>query len=212
VLALLDQQPFDLVLMDLQMPGRGGLDTAALIRASEKETAHRLPIVALTAHVMKGDRERCLAGGMDGYVGKPISEGELWREIERVCPDLHRTVPPRAALLRDSGLDRQAILGRLDGDEKLLREIVNLFLVRSPQMLEQIRQGLATDNARAVSTAAHSLKGSVSTFSQTEVFGTLQELEDSAHSGDLHKAKNLFATLESKLTSFHPALAELGAA
>jgi PAS domain S-box-containing protein len=212
VLALLGREAFDLVLMDLQMPGRGGLETTALIRASEKQTSPRLPILALTAHVMKGDRERCLEGGMDGYVGKPISERELWREIERVCPGSQHTVPPPATLPRDFGLDRQAILGRLDGDENLLREIVDLFLARSPQMLEQIRHGLATDNAHAVSTAAHSLKGSVSTFSQAEVFGTLQELEDSAHSGDLYKAKNLFATLERKLTSFHPALAELGAA
>ncbi len=212
VLALLGRQQFDIVLMDLQMPGRGGLETAALIRANEKDTSQRLPILALTAHVMKGDRERCLEGGMDGYVGKPISECELWSEIERVCPWSHRVVEPPTLLAGDLGLDRQAILGRLDGDENLLREIVDLFLTRSPEMLEQIRQGLATDNPRAVSTAAHSLKGSVSTFSRAEVFETLQELEDSAGSGDMPRAKHLFDELETKLTSFHPALAQLVAA
>jgi CheY-like chemotaxis protein len=213
VLSLLEQESFDLVLMDLQMPGRGGLETVAAIRDRERGTSARLPIVALTAHAMSGDRDRCLEGGMDGYVAKPIVEQELWREMERVCPKASGSAAStRTVIACFPDLNREAILDRLDGDENLLREIIDLFLRRSPEMLEQIRRGLDGEDAPAVAAAAHSLKGSVSTFSQTDVFETLQQLEDSAGSGDLEQARQLFVTLEKKLTCFHPALASLIAA
>ena len=211
--AILEQQEFDVTLMDLQMPIQGGLETAALIRTKEAGIAKHLPIIALTAHVMNGDRERCLAGGMDGYVAKPISEGELWREIERVCPQAQKAPPGELKIAQDvPELDRQAILSRLDGDEVLLREIVDLSLARCPELVERIQEALAAGNCRTVIATAHSLKGSVSTFSRAQVFKILQELEDSASSGDLSKARQVFSVLQSELSRFHPALVQLVAA
>jgi CheY-like chemotaxis protein len=82
VLALLDQNSFDLVLMDVQMPDMDGFDATAAIRAKEKHTGQHIPIIAMTAHAMKGDEERCLESGMDGYVAKPIRPAALFAAIE----------------------------------------------------------------------------------------------------------------------------------
>ncbi|CAN5350426.1 hypothetical protein BH10PLA2_BH10PLA2_23230 [soil metagenome] len=209
-LSILQQQEFDVTLMDLQMPVQGGLETTALIRTAENGSSKHLPIIALTAHVMNGDRERCLEGGMDGYVAKPIAEAELWREIERVCPQaLHSPPGELEPALPPPELNREAILSRLDGDETLLREIVDLFLARSPELVEQIHQALNARDCRAVCATAHSLKGSVSTFSRAEVFEMLQALEDSAAAGDLNKANEIFSDLQHELLRFHPALIQL---
>jgi CheY-like chemotaxis protein len=84
-LAEIEKQPFDVVLMDLQMPGMGGLEATRAIREKERGTGEHLPIIAMTANAMKGDKERCLAAGMDGYVPKPIRAQELFATIEEIC-------------------------------------------------------------------------------------------------------------------------------
>jgi len=89
-LAALDREEFDLVLMDVQMPELDGLETTALIRRRERGTGRHIPIVAMTAHSMKGDRERCLAAGMDGYVSKPLRQKDLQEEMEMV---MHARMP-----------------------------------------------------------------------------------------------------------------------
>jgi PAS domain S-box-containing protein len=209
----LERQEFDLVLMDLQMPIMGGLEATTLWRAKERGSARYVPIIALTAHALKGDRERCLAAGMDGYVAKPITDEALWCAVEQVCQRLPQ-LPPAHVNPEFPGqqLDREAILSRLDGDEALLREIVGLFLARSPEMLEEIRTALAAEDSRSVCRTAHTLKGSVSTFSRALVFDLLQQLEESAGSGDLSKASEVFEALEFELGRFQPALAQLVAA
>jgi PAS domain S-box-containing protein len=211
--ALLDLGKFDLVLMDLQMPVMGGLEVASLVREREKGAANHLPIVALTAHAMPGDRERCLEAGMDGYLTKPISQDALWSMIEVICPHAPRSRPVGiAARGGQQTLDRDAILVRLDGDETLLREIVDLFLQRCPELLADIRKGLAAGNALAVQHAAHSLKGAVSTFSRAHLFDMLQQLENAAAAADLENVACTLEALEAEIERFHPALAELIAA
>ena len=79
---------FDLVLMDVQMPVMGGFEATAAVREMEKGTGKHIPIIALTAHAIKGDRERCLAAGMDGYVGKPLHPEELFEQIEALIPSV----------------------------------------------------------------------------------------------------------------------------
>jgi CheY-like chemotaxis protein len=212
-ISLLGEQSFDLVLTDLQMPVKGGVEVAAWVREQERGTAEHLPIVALTAHAMSADRQRCLLAGMDGYLAKPISQDELWSVIEVVCPQAprFRALATETDTLQEN-LDRTAILNRLDGDEQLLREIVDLFFLRCPELLEGIRQGLVEGNARAVQQAAHSLKGAVSTFSRARLFEILQQIEDSARALELEQANQAFQTLETELNRFHPALAQLVAA
>jgi CheY-like chemotaxis protein len=84
-LAIVAQQPFDLVLMDVQMPEMDGLETTAAIRAQEYGTGRHLPIIALTSHAMQGDQERCFAAGVDAYVSKPMKVDELYAAIDRLC-------------------------------------------------------------------------------------------------------------------------------
>jgi CheY-like chemotaxis protein len=92
-LAAVREEPFDLILMDVQMPVMNGFDATAAIRAGEKQSAAHLPIIALTAHAMKGDRERCLQAGMDGYVSKPIQSQELWQVIDSVLAQTTTPLP-----------------------------------------------------------------------------------------------------------------------
>ena len=112
-ISALKKQAFDLVLMDIQMPVMGGLEAASAIRAEEMRIGGHIPIVAMTAHAMSGDRDRAIQAGMDDYISKPIRFEDLRRAIQRHAP---------------AGLDVAALLEGVSGDRKLLRELVDLFL------------------------------------------------------------------------------------
>ena len=121
-LAALEREEFDLVLMDVQMPEMNGFEATAAIRKKEQTTGGHIPIVAMTAHAMKGDEDRCLSAGMDGYVSKPITPDELFLAISKVVRDGAKPQPDHALF------DRSAILVRVDGDTKRLVELVDVFL------------------------------------------------------------------------------------
>src|SRR5437879_13261288 len=106
--------------MDVQMPEMDGLEATASIRARERATGRHLPIIAMTAHAMKGDRERCLEAGMDGYVSKPVRAADLLEEIDK---QVRRAQPTLRVVL-----DRAALLERLEGDAELLAEMVGALL------------------------------------------------------------------------------------
>ena len=127
---------FDVVLMDVQMPEMDGFEATAAIRRREAGTGRRIPIVAMTAHAMKGDRERCLEAGMDGYVAKPIRADELRLAIDEVLP-----LPGGAAL------SREGVVALFGGDESLFREIAQLFLEDGPGDLRELRKALERGDA-----------------------------------------------------------------
>jgi CheY-like chemotaxis protein len=145
---------FDLALLDLQMPGLDGLQVATEWRKQEAGTASRLPIVALTAHSMKGDRERCLAAGMDGYLAKPIRAAELYRELARFAPAAPADL-----------LSREAILAGCGGDQGLLDELVALFVQRATPRLIEMRQAAADGDVSLLRRLAHSFDGMAASFS-----------------------------------------------
>ncbi len=184
---------FDLVLMDMQMPEMGGAEAIALIRAAEAPTGSHTPIISLTAHALKGDRERCLEAGADGYVSKPIVPAELFREIDATLA--RRSSAGAVDVWSESGL-----LARVGGSEQLLHEIIGLFLEDCPQLVEDIRRGLARGDAPAVSRAAHTLKGSAGNFDAKEVTALAQRLEARAREGDLETSRSTFAMLEKTVT------------
>jgi signal transduction histidine kinase/DNA-binding response OmpR family regulator len=168
-LEALDRAAFDVVLMDVQMPEMGGFEATAAIRARERETGGHLRIVAMTAHAMTGDRERCLAAGMDGYMAKPIDHQILYTVVEQ------ESTGSEGPTYQPS--DREAMLARLDGDERLLQQVVQVFLDDVPERLTAVRSAIDRRDAENLRRAAHALKGAAANLSAMAVFDAAQTLE-----------------------------------
>ena len=203
-LAALEKGKFDLVLMDMQMPEMGGAEAMGHIREAERATGAHIPIVALTAHALKGDRERCLEAGADGYVPKPVSPAMLFREIERVLGG-----QPAQAAPQPDGVDPE-VLARVGSDPEVLREIIQLFLEDCPKQLDAIRAGLASADTGAVYRAAHTLKGSIGNFQAQAIVALLQRLEARAREGDLDTCAKVFEQIEADTQRLLTTLAQTG--
>jgi len=189
---------FDLVLMDVQMPEMDGFEATAVIRKKEEVTGTHLPIIAMTAHAMKGDRERCLAAGMDDYLSKPVKREELLDAIER--HSYESPVPEKERLARKPpALDRAAVLARLDGDEELLAELAGLFIQESPKLLAAIQQAIERADPKGLERAAHALKGSVGNFAVPTAVKAAQTLENMGHEGNLAAADAAYAVLQQEI-------------
>jgi PAS domain S-box-containing protein len=203
-LALLAEQEFDLVLMDVQMPEMNGFEATAAIRQQEETTGRHIPIIAMTAHAIKGDEERCLAAGMDGYVSKPINSEHLFGLIARLAP------PPESERVEpddNNVVDRSAMLGQVDGDPELLSELVTLFLETYPVLLGELREGIRDGSSSRTKEAAHSLRGAVSNFQVTTAVDLAQSLELMGRNGDLQGAEDKFTRLEAEMRRIGAALA-----
>jgi CheY-like chemotaxis protein/HPt (histidine-containing phosphotransfer) domain-containing protein len=175
-LAALADTRFDLILMDIQMPHMGGFEATEEIRRRERETGGHIRIVAMTAHAMTGDRERCLAGGMDGYLSKPIDPALLYATVEQHGD----AVPSQAAPHTPAApcpIDRESLLNRVGGDEELLIEIVQLFLVDCPLRVAAIKEAVAAGNPDEIRLTAHALKGSASNMSADALTAAARTLE-----------------------------------
>jgi CheY-like chemotaxis protein/HPt (histidine-containing phosphotransfer) domain-containing protein len=208
--------PFDLVLMDVQMPEMGGFEATALIRAREKATGGHIPIIAMTAHAMKGDRERCLEAGMDGYVSKPIQPRELWQAIQQVAAAAGRRPVPETRQASSAGsvdaaevLDSAEALRRVGDDLGTLRELVDLFIEDYPRRLADARAALAAGDARKFYVAAHTLKGAVGTLGGKAAYQAAARLEATDLARDRAQAEEACAALEEALEHLQPALLAL---
>ncbi len=196
---------FDVILMDVQMPEMDGLQASSLIREEELAMGAHIPIIAVTAHAMKGDRERCLAAGMDGYITKPINPAELAETIQAAFPNGTK-LPAVHADPDPAGPSDAELLARFDGDSDLLKELAGIFLQGCPRMLEDIREALRAGNATALERAAHALKGSVGNFAMPGPWETAQRLELLAKSGQRSGAADIPHTLEPQLVLFNQIL------
>jgi len=196
----LEMIAYDIVLMDCQMPEMDGFEATRQIREREKQTGGHIPIVALTAHAMAGDRERCLAAGMDDYVPKPINPAELVRVIEKFTPGLQdlkksATSPKEAATPLKDVFDLSQAMAVVGGDKSLLKEIALLFLDNLPDSIAQIEAGVADNDADAVEQTAHSLKGSVSNFGAGRAVEAAYCLERMGKEGNLAGATEAISEL-----------------
>jgi CheY-like chemotaxis protein len=208
VLELLETGDFDLILMDIQMPELGGVEATQRIRARESREGGHIPIVAMTAHAMTGDRERFLAAGMDEYISKPISQERL-REVVR---SLGRQ--PDGAVTGESDpsgispttedasvsppfadgpptIDREGLLARVESDLELLSTLVGVFRADRPNLMGAIEVALQTKDARALGDAAHTLKGALSVFGVEPARSLAERLEKLGREGRLDAAPDL---------------------
>jgi CheY-like chemotaxis protein/HPt (histidine-containing phosphotransfer) domain-containing protein len=198
----LEREAIDLVLMDVQMPEMDGLEATAAIREKEKKTGSHVPIIALTAHAMKGDREKCLAAGTDDYLTKPIRTADLFAAIDRL-KNAKTDAPPSAAPLANetatNAFDIDAALDRVEGDRDLLEEIVRIFSDQCPKTMSEIDSAIRAADLPRLERAAHSLKGSASNLCATGVTQSAAELEASGRSGDHSRCREQFKALESEV-------------
>jgi signal transduction histidine kinase/CheY-like chemotaxis protein len=214
-LALSVSREFDLAFMDVQMPEMDGLSATRAIREREKSSGAHLPIFAMTAHAMKGDRERCLEARMDGYVTKPIRITEIEKSLASVSAAAPVSVAPISHPVHEApadakphpSWDRTQALDRLGGDENLLQELCQIFLQESPKLLEKLRHAVADQDAEAVMRAAHSIKGEVSYLAAGKALQAARALEEMGHGHDLSGTADRFAVLEKELNELYHSMA-----
>ena len=206
--AALETQTFDVVLMDVQMPEMDGFEATAAIRQKEKTIGVHVPIIALTAHAMKGDRERCLAGGMDGYVSKPVQAEELIKAVEGLGGN--SAAAGIAGHYSNEVLDRDVALARVDGDEGLLADLAKLFCEESPKLLSAVQDAVTRRDTAALKRAAHSLKGSMSTFAARDATAATLRLEELARGRELVDAEDAYRLLVVQVERLKQALEGLG--
>ncbi|HZI78729.1 MAG TPA: response regulator, partial [Vicinamibacterales bacterium] len=198
----LAQEPFDLILMDVQMPEMSGLEATAAIREAERRTGGHIPIVALTARAMTGDREQCLAAGMDAYVPKPLRADELFAAIDAIAGSPAPGAPspavpaPSPDQKTAGSVDRAALLAGFGGRGDLVKQVIDVFLTDAPVMLGRLNEAVRASNAVEVAAAAHAIGGSAGLFSQGEVYADARTLEQRARSGDISVASRACQDIE----------------
>ncbi len=204
-LDVLDQKPFDFVLMDVMMPEMDGLEATRLLRKRQmnpenKNYQTRIVVVAVTAHAMQGDREKCIASGMDDYLSKPVRPKDVRDMIERwggtIIPETK--MPPLKNLpnpgAEESPVDMERLLDLTDGNDDSLRELVEMYLKQTNKQFEQMRTAIGTPDADALRRVAHSCAGASATLGMTHLVPRLRELEKLGALGTLTGAGEICET------------------
>ncbi len=197
-LDVLAHETVDLVLMDLQMPEMGGEEAVAILRRQEAGTGRRLPVIALTAHALAGDRERCLAAGMDGFLSKPVRPDELIRAVEQISPaggsSMSVPVPP----VGDSS--NESLLERLGGDADLAHQMVRVFRLDAPSLLRTLTEAVEAGDCEAARRAAHAARGAAANFDEAAARAAAA-LETVSTAGDVEGMRGLLPRVERAWTT-----------
>ena len=210
-LAAWEREPFDLILMDVQMPEMDGFAATKAIRARESAANTHVPIIALTAHAMKGDRERCLAAGMDAYVSKPIRAAEFFEITARLLLSLTEGGKgmPAPEGQPEAVFDLDTALAGADGDRELLRWMVHVFRRQGPKLLVEIRDSVVSGDGAVLERAAHKLKASVGQFGAQRAYEAAARLEELGGAGDVTGSQQAYPELEEAVRHLQAALADL---
>jgi CheY-like chemotaxis protein/HPt (histidine-containing phosphotransfer) domain-containing protein len=214
IIALMEN-PFDLILMDVQMPVLDGMQATREIRQLERAKelptsaglrGERIPIIAMTAHAMKGDKEKCLAAGMDDYIAKPLKKEELLRIIRKWTnrnngdslrtPESDAEIPGGDENAGSSPIDFAYALSEFDGDRKVLVEIIGIFSRNVSKQLMLIRNAIQENNSEVVRMEGHSIKGGAANLRAVKLAAVAYELEQIGKANRLEKAAPALADLE----------------
>jgi PAS domain S-box-containing protein len=200
VLSALEKIPYDLILMDVQMPEMDGFEATAAIRRKESEGGKHIPIIAMTAHAMKGDRQRCLEAGMDDYIPKPIQPQNLVdaidRWLSRAALEEGYIKPPEKSSAASEVFDRKALLERVGGDEVFFNEILMTFLNDAPVQIEMMKEYLKGADLPRLEFQAHSLKGAAMNIGGNALQKAAFEVEFAAKNHELDKVVMLLDKVE----------------
>ena len=193
---------FDLIFMDVQMPEMDGFEATRRIRELEETTGGHITIVAMTAHAMAGDRERCLAAGMDDYVSKPLRKEDLLRALNG--GDVQDDEDKSEKVFLHS---RAEMLAQCEGDEELMKELVSIFQENTPQIVQSIGDAIEKRDAPALAVSAHKLLSSLGAFGAREAGTLARRLERHGQENDFRGTKERFTELERETDKIYAALA-----
>ncbi len=213
-LEALAQNDFDLVLMDVQMPEMDGFEATAQIRAGEVQSGRHIPIIAMTAHAMKGDREKCISSGMDEYISKPISIDSLHEIIARLFP-IDSKVDTEGRSLPDDlypsspSFDKESLLSAFDNDWDFLKETVEMFINDYPPLLEDIQSAIFSNNASQLGQTAHALKGMVGNFQAGRAASAAAALEELGRQEDFENVDKFYEILKDEMQRLEKSLLAL---
>jgi PAS domain S-box-containing protein len=207
---MLRREPFDLVLMDIQMPVMGGVEATRRIREAELNTGTHIPIIAMTAHAMAGDAEKYLQAGMDGYVSKPVQVNLLRAQIDRLTKraELGQKNSARRADNDSpvSTFDHQELLERVENDRDLLNDLLKVFKEEFPRQLLSLREAVEAADGNRVAAAAHTMRGMLSNLAATRAAATAARLEQLARRGETSAFEEAYAAFEGDVRELLPQL------
>jgi CheY-like chemotaxis protein/HPt (histidine-containing phosphotransfer) domain-containing protein len=213
-----EKDRYDVILMDVQMPEMDGLEATGAIREAEALSGDHIPIIALTAHAMKGDRDRCLVAGMDAYVSKPFQAEELFATIEQL---VNYSSEPAA---EDSGgsdsvsepgsVDRKLVdiagaLGRVGGSMEVLSEVTEIFLEGYADLFGELTAAVEARDLETSAKVAHRLKGELGTLGAMDAFEAGQEVVTLARAKDAEGVVAAFACFADEMRRVEPELIAL---
>jgi len=203
----LSQEKFDLVLMDVQMPEMDGFEATRAIRAEEAANGKHVPIIAMTAHAMKGDRERCIEVGMDDYVPKPVSANTLLAAINKLVPDDGAPSEkegvdnaPEKTISEEPIIDKATLLKAFDDDWDFFTEVVEMFIQDYPPMMSDIATALQAQDAPTLMRSGHALKGMLGNFQATSGMQLAYRLEEMGRQAVFDEADATYQKLSDELT------------
>ncbi len=211
---------FDMIFMDIQMPEMDGFEATRQIRAKEAVSCTHIPIVAMTAHAMAGDRERCLAGGMDDYVSKPLRKEDLFRVLAGITPTPALPVAPLLATQAEKEdsdslsssapcvMTRDQFLEQCDNDEELMEKLVELFSINTPQIVRAISDAVTRSDGPALANQAHKLLGSIGAFGAVRARQLTLELEEQGRQRDFAGTAGRSHELGREIAKIYAALAD----